>query len=200
MDFLPLANALHTDGWIRCPGFLSPVETAELAAHLRARHAAGDLHPARIGHRATEQRNADIRGDAIVWLDDQQPECVRRVEHRLEALKQTLNRELMLGLFEFEGHFAVYPEGSAYRRHLDQFRDADTRRLTVLVYLNDPDWSDDDGGHLRLYLDNSAEQPFIDIKPEGGTLLLFLSARFYHEVRPTRRQRLSLTGWYRVRE
>jgi hypothetical protein len=39
----------------------------------------------------------------------------------------------------------------------------------------------------------------LEIWPEGGTLVAFLSDRFEHEVLPARRQRLSLTGWFRQR-
>ena len=38
-----------------------------------------------------------------------------------------------------------------------------------------------------------------DVLPEGGTLVCFLSQRFWHEVLPARRERLSLTGWFRGR-
>ncbi|WP_255856521.1 2OG-Fe(II) oxygenase [Marinobacterium rhizophilum] len=36
------------------------------------------------------------------------------------------------------------------------------------------------------------------VEPCYGTLVVFLSDRFPHEVLPARRQRLSLAGWYRV--
>jgi len=46
-----------------------------------------------------------------------------------------------------------------------------------------------------LYADDSALQ----ISPEGGTLVAFLSGRFEHEVLPATRERYSLTGWFRRR-
>jgi SM-20-related protein len=39
----------------------------------------------------------------------------------------------------------------------------------------------------------------LDVLPEGGTLVAFLSERFQHEVLPARRERLALTGWFRRR-
>jgi len=37
------------------------------------------------------------------------------------------------------------------------------------------------------------------VHPTGGTLVLFLSERFAHEVLPAKRERLSLTGWFKSR-
>lgn len=200
MDLISIANALHETGWISCPGFLSPKHTAALAAHVRNLKQEGQLKPATIGHQQTQQLNQNIRGDAIFWLGDETHPEVQAVQEQLEALRVTLNQELMLGLFEFEGHFAAYPPSSGYHKHLDQFKDSDARRVTCVLYLNPPDWSETDGGALRLYLDGKNDTPYIDIPPTGGTLIVFLSDRFYHEVRPTQRERLSLTGWFRVRE
>ena len=52
---------------------------------------------------------------------------------------------------------------------------------------------------LRLYLDDADSAHFIDIAPVAGTLVTFLSSRFWHEVLPARRVRMSLTGWYKTR-
>lgn len=201
MENLPLIDALYREGWVVCPGYLAPAQVSALAHLTREQAAAGVLKPARIGHRDSEQLNPTVRGDAIAWLDEADARGpVAEVLHAFDTLRREVNRELMLGLHEFEGHLAVYPPGAGYRRHLDQFRDADTRRLTAVLYVNDAPWQDADGGHLRLYLDGEAEQPYLDVRPDGGTLVLFLSGRFYHEVLPTQRERLSLTGWFRVRE
>jgi SM-20-related protein len=118
------------------------------------------------------------------------------VLERYETLRQGVNQALYLGLFDLEVHFAVYPPGGGYHRHLDRFRDDDRRSLTVVLYLNE-DWCAEDGGLLRFWPE--AEGDAIDIVPAGGTLVTFLSDRFWHEVLPARRQRLSLTGWFRRR-
>jgi len=49
---------------------------------------------------------------------------------------------------------------------------------------------------LRLYLD---EQRVREVSPVASTLVIFLSDRFEHEVRPARRPRLAVTGWFRRR-
>jgi SM-20-related protein len=105
---------------------------------------------------------------------------------------------LQLGAVELELHFAVYPAGGAYAVHVDRFRDADSRVLSLVLYLNEA-WNEADGGALRLYLEAGPEAPFVDVVPYGGTLVVFLSDRFPHEVLPARRERLSLAGWFRRR-
>jgi SM-20-related protein len=137
-----------------------------------------------------------IRGDHVLWIDESQAgPALKAVLEKLEALRLAVNQGLFLGLFDVELHFAVYPPGAGYQRHLDRFRDDDRRSLTVILYLNE-DWQRDDGGLLRFW---PAESGALDIVPTGGTLVTFLSDRFWHEVLPARRERLSLTGWFRRR-
>ena len=63
------------------------------------------------------------------------------------------------------------------------------------------DWQEDDGGQLRLYTDveKGINGPFIDVLPKAGTVVIFRSGSFWHEVRPSKKPRLSLTGWLRGR-
>jgi SM-20-related protein len=65
----------------------------------------------------------------------------------------------------------------------------------VSLYLN-LGWSREDGGALRLYLEEPESEPLEEVFPEGGTLVCFLSDRFHHEVLPARRERLAATGWF----
>jgi len=107
----------------------------------------------------------------------------------------SINRELTLGLFEFEGHYAHYAPGAHYARHRDRFRDDDARVLSCVLYLNEG-WCDENGGALRLYVDPGSHR---DVLPVGGTLAIFLSAQFEHEVLPATRSRWSIAGWFRRR-
>jgi SM-20-related protein len=68
--------------------------------------------------------------------------------------------------------------------------------LTFILYLNE-NWTAADGGLLRFWPDERTAA--LEIEPAGGTLVTFLSDRFWHEVLPAQRQRLSLTGWFRHR-
>ncbi|GHD67767.1 2OG-Fe(II) oxygenase [Jeongeupia chitinilytica] len=187
-----VANALVETGWCVLPGFLSPDEVNALVAASRSRR--DDFARAGIGRAGGHAVNATIRGDEVLWLDDGDPAAAVALA-RLDALRGELNAALYLGLAELECHLAVYPAGHFYTRHLDQHRGEDTRVVTIVLYLN-PEWGEDDGGELRLYLDDGSHT---DVAPHGGTLAVFMSDRFEHEVRPARRERWSLTGWFRRR-
>ena len=121
-----------------------------------------------------------------------------RYWQRIQTLRIELNRVLLLGLDELEAHYALYPPGARYARHCDRFRDDDARVLSSVLYLN-PDWREEDGGALRLYLGATSQNPPLDIYPYAGTLVLFLSTEFEHEVLPAMRERLGIAGWLRRR-
>jgi SM-20-related protein len=166
-----------------------------LAAAAERRAAAGELKPARIGRGSTLRRATAVRGDRIAWLDPEDAEpAVARLLTVLEALRVACNRRTWLGLFELEAHFAHYPPGTGYARHCDSFVDGADRVLSVVLYLN-PDWRPDDGGELILY---PATGP-VAIEPRAGRLVVFGSAELEHEVRPARRDRYSIAGWFRRR-
>jgi SM-20-related protein len=195
----PIADAIADAGWCVTPGFLSPQEVSDLRGEAAARRAQGAFRPAGIGLGQRLAVNPQVRCDQILWVDpEQNGTAIRDYLARLEDLRRTLNRELFLGLDDFEGHLALYPPGSFYRRHLDQFRGVERRTLSCILYLN-ADWQPADGGTLRIYLDPSDPGQWTEVAPQGGTLVTFLSARFEHEVMPARRERLSLTGWFRRR-
>ena len=155
----------------------------------------GALRPARIGRGANERRSADVRGDFIAWLEQPEREAEQRLLDDIEYLRGVMNRELMAGLVDFEGHFARYPEGAAYARHFDRPSGTDVRAISAVLYLNER-WVPTDGGELRIHPGTGVP---VDVLPEGGRLVTFLSERFEHEVLPARRERLSFTGWFRRR-
>ena len=162
---------------------------------LRAACEGGRLAAGGCGDRRRASIARRVRGDHILWLEPPgataaQQSCLQQ----FEALRLALNRELQLGLFDFECHFAVYSPGAFYRRHLDRFATDDRRTLSCVLYLNEA-WRAEDGGALRLHLPDRHR----DVLPRAGTLVAFLSERFEHEVLPAQRERLSLTGWFRRR-
>ncbi|HXH03298.1 MAG TPA: 2OG-Fe(II) oxygenase, partial [Candidatus Competibacteraceae bacterium] len=160
----------------------------------------GRFHSAGIGRGANHRLRPEIRSDRVYWLDESAGGLAqRRYLELLEALRLALNRELFLGLARFEGHFAVYPPGSHYRRHLDSFQGTRQRIVSTVLYLN-PDWQVEDAGALRLYLPASGGERIVDVLPEDGNFVCFLSERIPHEVLPPRRRRLSVTGWFRLRD
>ncbi len=183
-------------GWHVCPSFIDEPLRQALEADVTERIAEGCLRSAGTGTGAGFGVRQDVRGDSILWLEPPGGNpAQQQVLARFEALRTALNRELQLGLFGFECHYAAYPAGTCYRRHLDQLAGDERRLVSAVLYLNAA-WTVADGGKLRLYL---GEHESVDVLPEGGTLVIFLSARFEHEVLPARRQRLSLAGWFRRR-
>ena len=190
-----LAEALAAGpGWAVVPGFLADAHWRALAAHARERDAAGEFRPAAVGAGAARAVRADVRGDRILWVYAPAPGAEQALFAQLEELRLGLNAALMLGLLDVECHYAIYAAGARYVRHLDRSPAGAERVVSLVLYLNE-DWGARDGGALRLYTGDGAHE----IAPAGGTLVLFLSERFEHEVLPARRVRLSLTGWFRRR-
>ena len=183
-------------GYAIAPGFLGANVIDALRVRMRTLEREGLLANAGVGRGSDRTLRTDIRGDRIRWLDEAAPDpAFEPVRRALETLRVALNRELALGALEFEGHYALYPAGARYARHKDRFRDDDARVLSIVLYLNDG-WRADDGGALRLFLD---ERNTIDVVPAAGTLVAFLADRFDHEVLPANRPRVSVTGWFRRR-
>lgn len=186
-------------GWSVCPDFLDTDGTAILAREISQLSRSGALRPARIGRGGERAVHPEQRGDRIFWLDRNACTAMQRsIMEEFETLRLAVNRALFLGLFEYEGHLTAYGPGTFYRRHLDQFRGGPQRVVSCILYLN-AGWQEADGGQLRIFFDDDADGSHIDIFPHGGTLVTFLSGRFYHEVLPATRERLSLTGWLRTR-
>jgi len=175
--------------------FVDPALITELRARCVELHDTGGLRPAKVGRGANAQLAPEVRGDFISWLQHPERDAEQRLLARLEALRAALNRALMTGLEDFQGHFALYPRGAGYARHFDRLVGSDVRAISAALYLND-DWDADDGGELRLYTGGGAS---VDVLPQGGRLVAFQSDRFEHEVLPARRERMSFTGWFRRR-
>lgn len=195
-----IALALADTGLISLDDFLPPPLVAQLASEAQALGEGTHLRPAGIGHGERRQINEQIRTDQIQWLEPATATpAQRRYLEILEELRLAINRTLFLGLFEFEGHLALYPPGAYYRRHLDQFQGTQHRLVTVILYLN-PDWQEADGGQLCLYPDPADDGRYQELLPIAGRLVCFLSGDFPHEVLPARRERLSITGWFRKRD
>lgn len=200
-DFSALAESLAKHGYAVAPDFLDRGVGEALVAEATDFWSGGEYRRAAVGRGEDRQIRAEIRSDHVLWLDEAElTDAQRCYWERMAALRESLNRELFLGLFDFEAHLACFPVGSFYRAHLDQHRDTAARTLSSVIYLN-PGWRPEDGGTLRLYTDRDlgVEGPWIDIVPEFGKLVIFLSAVFWHEVLPASRDRHSITGWYRRR-
>lgn len=195
MQFDPIIDGILEQGYGVDDQFLSPDEVSALSRRLRERREQGGFRAAGIGNQNTVVEK-QIRGDEIMWIDEATatPE-ERAFLDRMGEFVQYVNRTCYLGLRDFEFHYALYPAGTFYKRHLDQFRTDSRRRLSVICYLN-TDWQESDGGQLALYLPNpDGTEQTVTLAPLGGRLVCFESGKLEHEVLPATRERLSVTGW-----
>lgn len=158
----------------------------------------GKFRQAAVGKGEKKQIKTEIRNDQVLWMN---PEELSQYEsiywEEVEKIRMAINRRCYLGLKSFEGHFARYPIGSFYIRHIDQFQQVLYRLVTVIIYLNDS-WTPEDEGMLRMYLpQEDGSEKIMDVLPKGGRLVVFMSGEIPHEVLPTKKERISITGWLR---
>jgi len=162
--------------------------------------AQGEFRKARVGRGSSTEVREEIRGDQVLWLEPDGT-SVEQAAYlaELEILRLALNRRFFLGLFDFEGHFAIYPQGAFYKPHLDRHAGTSERIVTVILYLN-PDWRPGDGGELKLWTTSGEKSGAFElIEPRLGTMVCFLAGDFWHEVMPAHKTRMSITGWFRAR-
>jgi SM-20-related protein len=189
--FDSIADDLAEYGYAIAGQFLSQSEVNSILTLEHFKNTAEHFKKAGIGKTKNLQINEAIRGDYIHWLDKSSaPQPTKIYLNRLNDLITFLNQSLFLSLKDFEVHMTIYPPGSYYKKHLDQFKQDDHRKLSVICYLN-PEWKEEFGGQLRMYLPNGTR----DILPTAGKLVCFRSDQIEHEVLPATRERLSLTGW-----
>jgi SM-20-related protein len=188
--------ALRVDGISVRDQFLAPLQIRALGDCARLRRGRGDFDAARIGSGHSLRRRDDIRGDSICWITPPLWPVEQTLLEDLERLRLRLNQDAMLGLFELELHYAWYPPGAGYARHVDQPQALAHRRVSLVLYLNQ-DWTPEAGGELRVF---DAADGHRDIEPIGGRLVFFLTPGREHAVLPTQRDRLSISGWFRTRD
>jgi SM-20-related protein len=190
-DFNLIADNLADQGYAIVDGFLNDKETEQLVQLDEFREGLLHMKKAGIGKQSDFRINESIRGDYIRWIDKAAaaPPVKVYIDRMMEMMR-FVNRALFLSLKDIEVHMTVYPAGAYYQRHLDQFQPGDHRKLSVICYLN-KDWIEDLGGQLRMYLKGGTK----DVLPVAGRLVCFRSDMIEHEVLPSKKERLSITGW-----
>lgn len=189
--FAQIADGLLERGMVIVPNAL-PIAVADALYSTLDELDRADFHRAGVGRSTDHIMNQFVRRDRIHWIDGT-PETWLAWTERLRLY---LNRRLYLGLFSFESHYAVYDPGDFYKRHVDAFRGESNRVLSLVTYLN-RGWEPDHDGELVLYPEDGDA---IKVTPAFGTLAIFLSEEFPHEVLPAQRKRYSVAGWYRLKE
>jgi SM-20-related protein len=176
------------DGWI--PGAI----LEGCAQRLAELEDSGALAPAGIGAGAGSAVHTEVRSDLTRWWEDEPAAAPERAYlAAVRELSALINRMCFAGIQAEEIHYASYPKGAFYRRHLDRFRSDSARKISLITYLN-RDWdAERDGGELVAYTDAGA----VRVAPVWGRTVFFRSDVLEHEVLPAGRTRRSVTGWLR---
>lgn len=178
-------------------GFFTSGEVALLRHSLLAKYEADRFKKSAIGNKTNEEIDKSIRGDFILWIDEANSnEAEGLFFRKINDLVNYLNKTCFLGILQKEFHYAVYPAGTFYKRHLDTFQNDDRRKLSLVCYLNEANWPRENGGELTIYTENEA----LDILPLPGRVVIFESQLLEHEVKVVQAsERLSITGWLKTR-
>ena len=192
--FDAIAQGIESQGYIIMPAALPEPICTSLLNYLAALEYA-EFHPAGVGRGQEQMRNQFVRRDHIFWIEEEHAGAESWLGWA-RRLRLHLNRRHFLGLFSFESHFSIYQAGDFYRKHVDAFRGQSNRVLSLVVYLN-KGWEPGQGGELQLF-DPTTDTKLVKVVPAFGTIVLFLSEEFPHEVLPTQRDRYAVAGWFRV--
>ena len=171
--------------------FLSKSLSNHLAQNLHALIASNQMLPAGTGNDATTHQDKRTRSDQIYWLDR-----IHNDKHEneffdlMDKFVAYLNTSCYTGITGYEFHYALYEKGSFYTKHLDQFRNNDSRQYSFIMYLNE-NWTEGDGGELCIHFETHKQK----ISPDNGKSVFFKSSELVHEVLLTHKPRLSITGW-----
>lgn len=194
MDMDKIADALEQTGYI----VLKDALEAGLLEGLLSRcqdDGSGRFVASHVGRGTAKQKIETLRGDVISWIEPGDAIDTAFLE-RMETLRRELNARLFMGMFDYESHYAIYSSGFGYGKHSDVLQGKKNRILTTVLYLN-KDWRPEHGGELVVY-DPSGENELLRVQPTFGTMIIFLSESFPHEVLVSNTTRRSIAGWFRV--
>lgn len=192
MNTEKIADRLADAGYIVIENAL---EYQLIAALLKRCQDDDRFQAAHIGRGKDKKQIAEIRGDMISWLAETDSTDMKYLA-LMENLRRGLNEKLFLGLFDYECHYAIYPAGAGYAKHSDVLVGKKNRVLSTVLYLNEC-WQSSDGGELILY-DSAGASVLDTVQPRFGTMAIFLSESFPHEVLISHKARRSIAGWFRI--
>jgi SM-20-related protein len=171
--------------------FLSKELSAHLVDNLHTLYDNNRMQAAGTGNDTLAVQNKLVRSDMIYWLDRKHEDQYENAFFDLmDSFVEHLNSSCYTGITGYEFHYALYETGSFYKKHLDQFRNNESRQYSMIIYLNE-NWMEGDGGQLSI----SHEGVDYQIDPTGGKSVFFKSSELEHEVLVTNKPRMSITGW-----
>lgn len=171
--------------------FLSKQLSADLVNNLNSLYDNKHMQAAGTGNDSIAVQNKLVRSDVIYWLDRKHEDQYENAFFDLmDSFVEYLNSSCYTGITGYEFHYALYETGSFYKKHLDQFRNNESRQYSMIIYLNE-NWIEGDGGQLSISHDGTDYK----IDPTGGKSVFFKSSELEHEVLVTNKPRMSITGW-----
>ena len=188
-QWLSRIDRLAAEHYLVVDNAITDQQINSLLSYLQMEMENEELAIAGIGLDADIEKS--VRGDYIKWVEEQTHESLSPFFNQVNHWIDQLNRWCFLGISGYEFHLAYYPEGTFYKRHLDQFQERNNRLISCVFYLN-PEWKEGDGGELKLFLEGKEEI----VHPVGGRMIIFKSDVLPHEVLMTNKPRYSLTGWF----
>lgn len=175
---------------------LPPEVCLSLLARLKDLEQQGLLKSATIT-KSTDTSNNDqaktIRNDYTYWLEKDHHPTEKNLLEGLDQLLLALKNYFRISLSHLECHFALYPKGHFYKRHIDQTAENNKRFFSFVIYLNQ-NWNESLGGKLVVF---EGEQKIFEMLPHFGQMIVFRSD-IPHEVEPSLSERRSIAGWFRV--
>ncbi len=173
------------------PGFMSKSLSDGLQQNILQLQKDNLLTAAGIGNEEVKDQHQKMRADKIYWMDKSHNNQYEQEFLQLaEDFIDRLNSTCYTGINGYEFHYAVYEEGSFYKRHRDLFQNDSNRKFSLINYLND-NWLEEDGGQLLVYQNEETQT----IEPHAQTAVFFKSDEMEHEVSKANRSRMSITGW-----
>lgn len=185
------ADKLAENNFVILDDFLNPDLLRKTQTFLKSKLEEEEFRKAGIGTLTDFTIDRSIRGDWIYWLDKSRDQEISEFYLLIDELTAQMNKLCYLGALGCEFHLAHYPEGTFYKRHLDQFRERSNRILSVIFYVNES-WDVANGGQLRVF---NSDDTTCDIAPLPGRMVLLRSDIVEHEVLKTNASRYSVTGW-----
>ncbi|PZD77406.1 2OG-Fe(II) oxygenase [Mesonia sp. K7] len=197
-QFENIITDIATQGYSIVDDFFLDIEVKIMRECLLEKYEEDRFKKSAIGSRTNEVVAKTIRGDFILWINETEANLAEQTFfNKINALVDYLNKTCFMGILHKEFHYAVYPEGTFYKRHLDTFQNDKRRKLSFVCYLNDENWLKTNGGELVIYKPDGSEEV---IYPMPKRVVIFESQVLEHEVKEvTNDQRLSITGWLKTR-
>jgi SM-20-related protein len=171
--------------------FLNESLAGHLKENLTTLFTQNKMQHAGTGNNAIVDRNKLMRGDSIHWLDRAHNDVHENSFFDLmDEFIKYLNENCYTGISSYEFHYTLYAPGTFYKRHMDRFQNNDSRKFSMIMYLN-TEWVIEDGGELCIHHESGLQ----NISPVNGKVVFFKSNELEHEVLMNHKNRMSITGW-----